>query len=143
MVCETPWPPRELPDLDQVIAQLSAAFSIPRTPEALDPDRTPLSCVEPEHFLERLAQEAIYVLEADPGPERREALRGLESALRPKWGSDRQPQIRARLATLNLEQRRAVSALCDRCIDRSSLRQMWRAASEHEGEHWFEHLVAL
>ena len=50
------------------------------------------------------------------------------------------PETRARRGVLNPQQRRAVSAVCDACVENSALRQMWYRAIEHDGDDWFEFL---
>lgn len=136
------WPDRDRPDPADVIEEVCAAFDVPPTASSPAADVVPLSTVHPDQFAECLALEALFALTATEGPARTAAIDRLERALHPSWGSASDPKIRARLGRLTRSQRQAVSAVCDACIDTTSIRQMWRAAADHDGKDWFESLRA-
>jgi hypothetical protein len=137
---EVLWPERERPDVEEVCGLIHAAFDLPDLLDELDSNRDGLSWVLPDQFAPRFAQEALFILRAADGPKRKDAIDRMVRALHPYWGHESQPEVRARLGGLTPSQRRAVSAVCDACVDNSSMRQMWRSAIEHDGDDWFEFL---
>ena len=137
---EVYWPARERPDPQHVMAQVREAFPGVEPLSDLDPARRLLWLLPPELFAERLAQEALFALGTEGGSDRSDSIDRLTWGLHPNWGAERHAEDRARLVTLNAAQRRAVSAVCEACVEKSTLREMWRRAVEHEGDDWFDFL---
>lgn len=134
------WPARERPSTQDVIEQVRAAFPGVASPAGLDPRRSLLWLVPPPEFAMALAEVALFALSAPEGSDRGDAVDHLARALHPNWGARDHAKCRARLLTLSEQQRRAVSAVCEACVEKSTLREMWRRAVAHEGDDWFEYL---
>jgi hypothetical protein len=134
------WPPRRRPDPVAVHAGLVAAFPDVVPPPALDPDHGLRARVPPAAFAARLAEEALFVLTTADVAARHDSIRRITWSLAPSWGARDHAHQRARLLTLDLPQRRAVSAFCDLVVARSALREMWRRAAADERDDWFDSL---
>jgi hypothetical protein len=139
------WPPsasamRARPDPAAVRACLLAAFPDVHPPSALASDRAALHSLPSDAFVARLAEEALFVLTTADVATRDDSLQRIAMGLEPNWRASDHDDVRARLITLNAEQRRAVSAFCDLAVEKADLREMWRRAAADEGADWFASL---